>query len=323
MNRIVFYTQIGLILTLGPSHSASQSENGGIIRKSRSDTSSITNFYFPDSSSFLQPASTALTVTLKCDNDTAFGVGVNDSIGWMEAMQLTASDSCSLFALLFWPADPDTEFPDLHWRVWGDSSGLPGSLLDSGTVSPSYNVWYQIDLPDTEKIYLSSGEFIYIGWASVDTGPFYWNAFDDTSGTMDCTYWFNGTQWLFDPFFGGDFLVRGLCETTDSLIGVEENSPTAEKSRTTILLQNQPNPFHHSTVIRYQIHSTNHVTLKVYDLTGRHVETLVDETLEPGFYEVQWDGRSPKTGVPFSSGIYFYRLESPQIILTKKLTLLR
>jgi YVTN family beta-propeller protein len=121
-----------------------------------------------------------------------------------------------------------------------------------------------------------------------------------------------------------------------TVTGVEE--PESGEYRTKNfefrLLQNHPNPFYHSTTISYIIPSVNpessipnHVSLNVYDITGRLVETLVDEKQEPGIYQVQWDGRA---GIlPVRSGIYFYRLNvraysnTPLHTSTKKLILLR
>ncbi|MCH7761927.1 T9SS type A sorting domain-containing protein, partial [candidate division TA06 bacterium] len=81
--------------------------------------------------------------------------------------------------------------------------------------------------------------------------------------------------------------------------------------------QNQPNPVHNSTVIRYQIPSTNQVTLLVYDIAGNLVETLVDDSQELGDYQVEWDGKNQ------ASGIYFYKLEAGEISVTKKLIFLK
>jgi len=83
------------------------------------------------------------------------------------------------------------------------------------------------------------------------------------------------------------------------------------------LLQNYPNPFNPSTAIRYQIPSQNHVTLKVYDVLGREVATLVNEEVKPGSYEVTWDATA------FASGVYFYRLQTNDFVQTRKLVLLR
>jgi hypothetical protein len=83
--------------------------------------------------------------------------------------------------------------------------------------------------------------------------------------------------------------------------------------------QNYPNPFNASTVIRYQVPGTRValVRLAVYDLLGREVKTLVNETKIPGAYTVQFDASS------LSSGAYVYRLQSGGAVQTKKLLLLR
>jgi len=73
------------------------------------------------------------------------------------------------------------------------------------------------------------------------------------------------------------------------------------------LLQNYPNPFNPSTAIRFQIADFGYVDLKVFDVLGREVKTLVNETFLPGSYEVIWDGKD-NLGQQVSSGIYIYRL---------------
>ena len=69
------------------------------------------------------------------------------------------------------------------------------------------------------------------------------------------------------------------------------------------LSQNYPNPFNPTTVIRYQLPVAGNVSLKVYDILGREVATLVNEQKTPGNYEVTFDGNN------LSSGVYFYRLQ--------------
>jgi len=64
------------------------------------------------------------------------------------------------------------------------------------------------------------------------------------------------------------------------------------------------------------------VKLKVYDLTGRVVRTLVDNVQEPAYYNIRWDGRDDK-GKRLASGIYFYRIEVGRFKSTKKMVILR
>jgi hypothetical protein len=83
------------------------------------------------------------------------------------------------------------------------------------------------------------------------------------------------------------------------------------------LEQNYPNPFNPSTVINFTLENPSHVSLKIFDMLGREVTTLVDTVLNPGKNTVQWDA------IGFSSGIYFYQLKTEKIIQTKKMVLLR
>jgi len=91
------------------------------------------------------------------------------------------------------------------------------------------------------------------------------------------------------------------------------------------LSQNYPNPFNPSTKIQFSVVSSQLTVLKIYDLLGREVATLVNDELSPGSYAVTWDA----TGYP--SGIYFYKLEAGdpstsfgrRFVDTKKLLLLR
>jgi hypothetical protein len=83
------------------------------------------------------------------------------------------------------------------------------------------------------------------------------------------------------------------------------------------LSQNYPNPFNPSTNIKFQIANNKYVLLKVFDVIGREVQTLVNEKLKPGEYEVTFDGSA------LPSGVYFYKLTAGEFTQTKKLILLK
>jgi hypothetical protein len=83
------------------------------------------------------------------------------------------------------------------------------------------------------------------------------------------------------------------------------------------LYQNYPNPFNPNTIIRYQLPVTNFVTLKVYDILGKEIKTLVNEKLQPGTYEVTFDGSN------LTSGIYFCKLSAGDFIETKRMLMIK
>ena len=84
------------------------------------------------------------------------------------------------------------------------------------------------------------------------------------------------------------------------------------------LIQNYPNPFNPGTVIPFNLNTQTRVQVKVYDITGRLVTTLIDEERPAGFYrDVRFNGSN------FASGVYFYQLVNDQRVLVKKMTLIK
>ncbi|MGB5289352.1 MAG: T9SS type A sorting domain-containing protein, partial [Ignavibacteriaceae bacterium] len=94
------------------------------------------------------------------------------------------------------------------------------------------------------------------------------------------------------------------------------------------LYQNYPNPFNPSTTLSFVIGQSSFVSLKVYDMLGNEVATLVDEYKPAGKYEVEFNAdshsgkvRSAKGGLP--SGVYFYQLQSGDFISTKSMVMIK
>ncbi len=83
------------------------------------------------------------------------------------------------------------------------------------------------------------------------------------------------------------------------------------------LSQNYPNPFNPSTTIRYQVPIEGSVKFKIYDIAGKEVETLVNEQKSPGTYEVNWNASQ------YSSGVYFYKIETESFTDTKRMILIK
>jgi len=88
------------------------------------------------------------------------------------------------------------------------------------------------------------------------------------------------------------------------------------------LSQNRPNPFNLETVISYQLPSGGHVSLKIYNIQGQLVRTLVSEYHDAGVHTITWDGKNDQ-GQEIASGVYLYRLEAGNYSNTKKMSLLK
>ncbi|MDP2302408.1 MAG: glycoside hydrolase family 3 N-terminal domain-containing protein [Ignavibacteria bacterium] len=106
-------------------------------------------------------------------------------------------------------------------------------------------------------------------------------------------------------------------KTKYGLISDADEYAETQKPENFVLFQNHPNPFNPKTVISYQLPTFSNVVLKVYDILGNEVATLINEYKSPGKYEVQFDAAG------LTSGIYFYRLSANQFSSIKKFVLLK
>jgi hypothetical protein len=88
------------------------------------------------------------------------------------------------------------------------------------------------------------------------------------------------------------------------------------------LEQNYPNPYNATTLIRYECAVDAFVSLKVYNILGQEVATLVSERKSAGIHAVAWDSKD-KNGMLLASGLYLYRIAAGPYVATKKLTILR
>ncbi len=96
-----------------------------------------------------------------------------------------------------------------------------------------------------------------------------------------------------------------------------EGDPIFQVPPTYEIRQNYPNPFNPSTTIRYELPKRSHIVLKIYNLLGQEVATLVNEEKTAGRYEVGWDAGG------MASGVYFYRLQAGEFVETKTLILVK
>ena len=88
------------------------------------------------------------------------------------------------------------------------------------------------------------------------------------------------------------------------------------------LRQNYPNPFNPVTTLRYDIPENSHVTITIYDMLGRNIKKLINQTQDAGYKSVIWDATNDY-GKPVSAGIYLYQIQAGEYISTKKMVLLK
>jgi hypothetical protein len=108
-----------------------------------------------------------------------------------------------------------------------------------------------------------------------------------------------------------------ILHTTNGGVTFVESSAAGELPASYLLDQNYPNPFNPTTTINYQLPTTCHVSLKVFDILGREVATLVDHVEQPGYRSSHWNATN------VSSGVYLYRLQAGSFLDVKRLVLLR
>jgi len=154
-----------------------------------------------------------------------------------------------------------------------------------------------------------------------------WNVLNNGGGAMVSTNYLSGvtigqtaigsltsSQHLAYLGFWFPGIVTGIMEDKgDEII---KTNPIVTK-----LYNAKPNPFKTLTAIRYSISAQAKVSLLVYDINGRLVNTLLNENKQPGIYSINWNGRNEKDQ-HVSSGIYFYKLQTSSFSSTKKILLI-
>jgi hypothetical protein len=109
---------------------------------------------------------------------------------------------------------------------------------------------------------------------------------------------------------------------TDVPTAVSPESATGGPPARTKLFQNSPNPFNPTTTIRFDLGQSGHVSLRVYDVRGRLVRSLVSQQLPRDHHAIVWDG-TDDAGLSVPSGTYFYRLRASNLVQTRKMIVAR
>ncbi|MCG3157227.1 MAG: hypothetical protein DKINENOH_03859 [bacterium] len=205
----------------------------------------------------------------------------------------------SVFALIN-PVDRDTVSTDTLQFVWHASTDPnPDDMV-------SYTIVYSEDscLFKPQKIVgISDTSFALINTLTENT-RYYWSVIAHDLGRL--------TTASTDTF---SFFVRSIITSVDNFL--DEMLPTKFA-----LSQNYPNPFNPQTTIKYQLPKASHVILKIFNILGQKMVTLIDEKKAAGYYSVKWDG-TDQLGIQVPSGIYLYQLKAGDFEDVRKLTLVK
>lgn len=143
------------------------------------------------------------------------------------------------------------------------------------------------------------------------SGSFFCSAISDDGQTVIGT----GKGIHARGFGSGGILYNMLIDTSENPLGINNNQNTIPHNHA--LSQNYPNPFNPSTLITYDIPKDGIVKITVFDVAGKEVSTLVNKFQKSGKYSVSFDGSN------FTSGVYFYKIETPGFTETKKMILIK
>jgi len=238
--------------------------------------------------------------------------------------------------------------PDMPTYRWGLSvvafdgkiyvfggRGLVNRPTAVDVYNPQDSSWTSVTNIPTPRYQLAtcvidSNIYAIDGWYSSSTGPIY-----DTVEVYNpiTDVWTPGTSMpvsvaMLDGYaLDGKIYMYGGSYTTHPNIGISDiweftPSPVSVKDYFSLplafsLYQNYPNPFNPSTTFRYSIPAQSGVMIKVYDILGNEVTTLMDEEKLAGTYEITWYAEN------LPSGVYFYQLRAGSFVETKKMILLK
>lgn len=207
--------------------------------------------------------------------------------------------------------------------------GAPPNQNDDGTISPTAPVSSIAFAPDAVipviyKMWNTYGSQLWTQYGFRDAfnlslSPNWWDTdvIGIDQGPMIIMIENYRTQKVWNRFMQNPDIQRGLqAAQFTTIVDVKQKKILPRNFE---LRQNFPNPFNPSTSIQYSIANSQKVLLKVYNLLGQEVATLVNEQKSPGTYKVEWDPDA--AGLP--SGIYFYKLSAGKFTEVKKMTYLK
>ncbi|MBA4406507.1 hypothetical protein C0389_04460 [bacterium] len=238
---------------------------------------------------------------------------------WNEAMKYSPSGSkIQGICPSGWRLPTSDEFIALAATVKSDGNALKDTTWVQGHVRGSNTSGFTALLAGTRGF---GGHFSH-----VEVHAFFWSstAFDNSYTYKLSLDYINSYIDLLPLGNQAAFSVR--CLKGQGATDVSDNSAAKDLSTEFSLSQNYPNPFNPETTISYRLSVSSQVSLKIYDLLGREIATLVDEVKPSGIYHSHFSILNLSTGrqgSKLSSGTYYYQMKTADFVQTRKFVVMK
>lgn len=191
-------------------------------------------------------------------------------------------------------ADPNAKYI----FIWHDLRIENGCLFGQKLDSTGSKLWSKDDIPISTRVHFQRSHMVIS---------------DNSGGAIACWYEIGtGSGW---GIFAQQVSRNGnLGDVLTTCVSQQNNSFLPSQY---VLHLSYPNPFNSETVINYELPKSSHVTLRIYDITGKELITLIDQNQLPGVYQIKWNGIDWK-GAAVSSGIYIYQLCAGSFVRSEK-----
>jgi len=238
--------------------------------------------------------------------------GYDDVTAW-GLCKFLPSSTVYLSRVEFWTSDSTT---DIDVYVYDDFDGSTLSNLLASKLDQSYDEagYHSVALDSPPQIAASNDVYAVVKFTNSSYG--YPVAADDQGASENGIGYIShyGSSWTdLGATYGEDVAIR-IRTTTYSGVDTEA---LLEFPESFIVTQNYPNPFNAATTIEYELPLSCDVTIHIYDLLGREVETLLRKNQKAGHHEIDWN----PSDIP--SGIYFYKVQAGEFVQTKRMLLLK
>jgi len=210
-------------------------------------------------------------------------------------------------------------------NVWnpGDTISVEMDFCNNTDVAHNYYPGVTIE-SDSSLTSLHSGHIWFYAMVADECHAISWGAIANTSIISDTIVEFRAYPEALNCQNQPEYCIDGDTLTFEIPIVVQVVSTEPEHfiPEEFSLRQNYPNPFNPVTTLRYDIPENSHVTITIYDMLGRQVKTLINQTQDAGYRSIIWDATNDY-GKPVSAGLYLYQIQAGEYMQTKKMVLLK